>query len=77
MPEALRAMLRYGFDRMALHRVEANVDPENLASRRVLEKLGFVQEALVRENWYHERRYIDTAFYGLLQRDFDRVSSRL
>ncbi len=73
MTEALGVVLRYGFDAMGLHRVEANTDPENKGSRRVLEKLGFVQEALVRENWYHEGRFLDSAFYGLLRRDFDRA----
>lgn len=71
MTEALRAAIRYGFEVMELHRVEANLDPENAASRRVLEKLGFVREGLFRENWYYNGQFTDTASYGLLRRDFE------
>ncbi len=41
---AVRAILRYGFDDLDLHRIEAACQPENLASRRVLEKAGFTHE---------------------------------
>ena len=69
MAEALRAILAFGFARLALHRAEANVDPDNAASRRVLEKLGFVQEGLLRENWCAGERFTDTVTFGLLERD--------
>jgi len=76
MTEAHMATLRYGFDVMGLNRVEANVDPENKASIRVLEKLGFVREALLREHWYYQGLFTDTATYGLLRRDFERLSAK-
>lgn len=69
MHEALQAIVRYGFECMQLHRVEANVDAKNVASRRVLEKVGFMQEGLFRENWLYKNTHSDTAFYGLLARD--------
>jgi ribosomal-protein-alanine N-acetyltransferase len=53
---------------MGLHSVEAQIDPANRASRRVLEKLGFVQEGYFRENYYDpvEARFTDTAVFSLL-----------
>jgi ribosomal-protein-alanine N-acetyltransferase len=42
--EAVRAVVRYAFDELRLHRVEANIMPHNTPSRRVVEKLGFVNE---------------------------------
>jgi ribosomal-protein-alanine N-acetyltransferase len=45
-----RAMLRYGFDILALHRVFAQCRVENLASRRIMAKLGMREEGLLREN---------------------------
>jgi len=75
MPEALAAMIRFGFERMELHRVEANIDPGNVASRRVLEKLGFVCEGVKRENWFHEGKFTDTPHYGLLRADFEKIAS--
>jgi [ribosomal protein S5]-alanine N-acetyltransferase len=72
MTEALRVMLRYGYDTMGLHRAEANIAPENTGSRRVLEKLGFSREAILRENWFFDGRFGDTHTYGLLVQEFDR-----
>lgn len=42
--ESARASLRYGFEELALDRIVAVVQPENIASQRVLEKLGFKYE---------------------------------
>ncbi|WP_437306723.1 GNAT family N-acetyltransferase [Sorangium sp. So ce388] len=67
MTEALRAILRFGFESMDLHRVEAQLDPENRASARVVERLGFTREGQHRQNWYYDGRYTDTAVYGLLR----------
>ncbi|HTN84231.1 MAG TPA: GNAT family protein [Sorangium sp.] len=67
MTEALRAILRFGFESMDLHRVEAQLTPENHASARVLERLGFTREGQHRQNWYYDGRYTDTAVYGLLR----------
>ena len=71
MVEAIRPILAYGFTTMQLHRVEANIDEENHASQRVLEKLGFTREALIRENWFDGKRFTSTGFYGLLKREFE------
>jgi ribosomal-protein-alanine N-acetyltransferase len=47
--EALRRAIDYAFDDMKLHRIEANVMPRNLRSRRVVEKLGFAEEGLAKQ----------------------------
>ena len=59
-------MLRYGWETMKLHSAEANVDPRNEASLRVLKKLGFVQEGLLKENFFVEGEFTDTAVLSLL-----------
>jgi RimJ/RimL family protein N-acetyltransferase len=51
MNEALTALLKYAFEVLDLHRVEADVDPRNAASIRTLEKLGFQREGVLRERW--------------------------
>ncbi len=48
MSEALRCAISYAFDELLLHRIEANVMPHNLRSRRVVERLGFSAEGLAR-----------------------------
>jgi [ribosomal protein S5]-alanine N-acetyltransferase len=69
MTEALGAMLQFGYTRMGLHSVEAQIHPANSGSRRVLEKLGFGQEGYFRENYFDlvEGRFTDTAVYSLLK----------
>lgn len=69
MTEAVAAILTFGFTTMGLHSVEAQITPANIGSRRVLEKLGFVQEGYFHENFYEptEDMFEDTAVFSLLQ----------
>lgn len=48
MTEAVEAVVRYGFEVLGLHRIEANVMPGNIRSLRVLEKCGFRKEGISR-----------------------------
>jgi ribosomal-protein-alanine N-acetyltransferase len=48
MTEAVRALVEYAFGPLGLHRIEANIMPRNARSRRVVEKLGFVNEGISR-----------------------------
>ncbi len=52
MNEALRALLQFGFSQLALNRVEADIDPRNLASAKSLERLGFIKEGHLRQRWW-------------------------
>lgn len=67
MTEALRAILDFGWTRMGLHSVEAQIDPRNAASIRAALRLGFTREALFRENYFFEGQFLDTAVYSLLR----------
>ncbi|TDR36683.1 RimJ/RimL family protein N-acetyltransferase [Tahibacter aquaticus] len=67
--EALRAALAYGFEALQLLRVEADIDPRNEASCRLVEKLGFRREGYLRERWRVNGEITDTALYGLLRRE--------
>ncbi|WP_240644357.1 GNAT family N-acetyltransferase [Paenibacillus paeoniae] len=49
MTEALQALIDYAFQDLELHRIEANIIPHNVASFRVVEKLGFMHEGLARK----------------------------
>lgn len=69
MTEAARAVINCGFDTLRLHRIEAEIDPRNIASARVLERLGFVKEGLLRERWIIDGHLSDGAIYGLLRSD--------
>lgn len=64
--EAVKAVLSHGFGQFHFHSVEANVSPGNDASKKLLEKAGFVQEAYFRENYYFDGRFLDSVIYSLL-----------
>ncbi|MDF7813032.1 GNAT family N-acetyltransferase [Hymenobacter sp. YC55] len=66
MSEALAAVLDFGFQQLKLHSVEANVNPNNTASRRLLEKHGFVMEAHFRQNYFFRGQFLDSVIYSLL-----------
>src|SRR5258706_1087721 len=70
MHEALQMLLRYAFETLNLNRLEAAIDPRNLASASVLERLGFVKEGLLQERWIVNEKVSDTALYGLLRREW-------
>ena len=74
MTEALRAMLRFGFQRMELHRVEAQVEPPNEGSKSVLRRLGFKEEGVARERGYWRGQYHDLVQFGILRREFEVVN---
>ncbi len=69
MNEALGRVLEYGFDTLGLHSVEADVNPRNSSSIKLLERNGFVKEAYFRENFFFDGRFLDSAVYSLLSRD--------
>jgi RimJ/RimL family protein N-acetyltransferase len=76
MTEALTVLLDYAFDTLALHRLEADVDPRNAASVRMLERLGFQREGYLRERWHVAGEVQDSALYGLLDRDWREQRGR-
>jgi ribosomal-protein-alanine N-acetyltransferase len=69
MPTALSLVVDHCFGPVGLHRVEANVRPENAASRRVVEKLGFRQEGLHERYLAIDGAYRDHIGYAVTQED--------
>jgi ribosomal-protein-alanine N-acetyltransferase len=66
MQEALSAVIDHGFKVMALHSIEANVNPGNTASIKLLERNKFLREAWFRENYYYNGRFLDSFIYSLI-----------
>lgn len=69
MKEALRALVGFAFDTLNLKRLEAELDPRNPASAKVLERVGFSYEGRKRRNFFAKGEFADTAFYGMLSGD--------
>lgn len=69
--DALRALLRWGFRHLNLHRVELSVAPANEAALRIYRRLGFVEEGRRRQSHFDDGRYEDELIMGLLRSDFE------
>lgn len=67
MREIMPVMLKYGFEKMNLNTIEAIIDPDNIASEKLLLHFGFVKEAHFRENIFFEGRYMDSVHYTLFR----------
>jgi [ribosomal protein S5]-alanine N-acetyltransferase len=70
--EAILEVLKYGFNVLCFNSIEAIIDPENFASERVLQKNGFVKEAHILENVFHDGRFLDSVTYSLLKKNFKK-----
>ena len=65
--EAVTLVLDWGFRCLGLHRIEADIDPRNAASRRLLERLGFASEGRLRERFFVGDEATDSEIFGLLR----------
>ena len=70
MSEAVQAILRFGFERMNLNRIEARCIAENAASARVMEKAGMFYEGTLRQREYIKGAYRDIKLYAILKKGF-------
>jgi len=68
--EAQGRTIEYAFGELGLHRLEADTHPDNHASTRSLERLGFRREGLLRERWLVGGEYGDSVLWGLLAEDW-------
>ncbi len=64
--EAIKAVVHFGFEKMGLHSIEANINPDNNASRQLLIKAGFIREAYFKENYYFNGQFLDSEIYSLI-----------
>ena len=69
MIEVLQPILRYGFELMDLNRIEALFAPDNIASKKTLEKAGFVYEGTFRKSAFEKGRFCDEAICSLLKKE--------
>lgn len=69
-PEAARALFDLGFEQLGLHRIFADCNVENVASARVMEKVGMSREGLLRENMWYKGRWRDSYRYAILEHEW-------
>jgi RimJ/RimL family protein N-acetyltransferase len=68
--ESYRLFIHYAFDRLNLRRIAAGIRADNVRTRALLKKVGFVDEGCAREHYLRNEQPYDIAMVGLLRRDF-------
>ncbi len=71
VPEGVALTLRFGFDELQLHRIEAAIVPRNVASRRVAEKLGLREEGVARRFLQIRGVWEDHVRYAITVEEWD------
>jgi RimJ/RimL family protein N-acetyltransferase len=74
-PDAGRALLRYGFEELGLHRIWCEIYGFDQAKQALLPRLGFTLDGRHRETHWAEGAWHDSLFFGILDREF-RLSAR-
>ena len=69
-------VIEHAFRDLGLHRIEADVDPENVGSLRLLERLGFSREGLLRQRYLEHGAFQDSVFLGLLSHEWHPPEDR-
>jgi [ribosomal protein S5]-alanine N-acetyltransferase len=73
MGEALKAVLKYGFNELNLNRIEALTSPTNEISQKLLYANGFMQEGELRRHYLKDGVFENSVFYGLLKEEFEQL----
>jgi [ribosomal protein S5]-alanine N-acetyltransferase len=65
MTEAIKQMVDYGFQTFDISRIYARPFSSNIASQKVLEKAGFIKEAVLKNAFYKNGKYLDELIYSI------------
>ena len=76
MTDAIQLILRHAFTKMKLHRLEANVQPENAASLALIKRAGFTREGYSRRYLRIGGRWRDHERWAILAEDWKAASKR-
>ena len=71
MTEVLNEVIKYGFEKLGLNRIEAMVTPDNVGSKVLLEKCGFKEEGYLRDYFFEKSSFVDIVIYSLLKKEFN------
>ena len=70
MTEAVKEVIKFGFEKMNLNRIQAMCIPENIGSYGVMEKVGMKYEGLIREYMYIKGKFQDLKLYSILRIEY-------
>lgn len=68
--EAFSEIIRFFFEEVKVQRIEAQHDPDNPGSGKVMEKYGLIYEGTLRKADWNNRGIVDACIYGMLAKDY-------
>jgi len=68
--DAVKILIKHGFNKMNLHRITAGVVEENIASLNLFLKLGFKKEGILREHKFANNKFSNVIQLGLIKKEF-------
>lgn len=74
--EALRRVIEYLFHDLHKHRIIASIDPDNLSSIRLVERIGFRKEAHFVESLFFNGKWVDDLIYALIEKEWEQLCSK-
>lgn len=71
---ASKLLIRYGFEELGLEKIWLCVDYDNIAAKKLYEKLGFKLEGILRKDIYFKGKMIDRCMYGLIKEEWNDLN---
>jgi RimJ/RimL family protein N-acetyltransferase len=75
--EALVAVIDHLFENLHKHRIVTSIDPSNIPSLQLVERLGFRKEGYFRESLWLDGKWVDDVVYAMLRREWPSIKSSL
>ena len=73
--DACRALIEFGFASLGLHRISAAIGPDNAASIRVAERLGFTPEGTIRDHVHTNGAWRDSLLFSVLEHEWPAAAA--
>lgn len=70
MTEVLNEIVQYGFKALGLNRIEAFIDPDNISSKKLLEKAGLQEEGYLKDYFYEKNKFVNAVIFAILKREY-------
>ncbi len=77
MTEAVKSIIKHGFEEMGLNRIEAFVGSGNVASLKIVKGSGFIEEGTLRSHYFKDGKIEDSICFSLLRTDYDQRKNQL
>ncbi|MBF0547887.1 MAG: GNAT family N-acetyltransferase [Candidatus Riflebacteria bacterium] len=70
MTEAIKKVIEYGFEKINLNRIEAFIGKDNVPSLKLIKRMNFIEEGLLRQHFFKNNVIEDSLVFGLLREDY-------